>query len=88
MFAYNLNLSGDAGGGLQLLQWSNTLFLDDPKTYESLGDLHKSLKNHTKASDFYNLFILRLEQRKGQLANENYAKYKATILDKIQAIGI
>jgi len=86
LFAYNLNLAGDARGALQLLQWSNGLFPDDLKTYESLGDLHKYLKDSAKATDFYNLFITKLEQQKEQLASEEYTKHKVAVLTKIRAM--
>lgn len=88
LFAYNLNLAGDTQGALQLLQWSNQLFPQDLKTYESLGDLHKFLKDHTKAADFYNLFSSKLESQKETLPEEEYNKYKETITSKMNTLGL
>lgn len=87
MFAYNLNASGDSRGAMQLLLWSNELFPDDLKTYESLGDLHKHLKDIEKAKDFYQLFITKLEAQKEQLASDVYENNKESIAQKLVALG-
>lgn len=87
LFAFNLNQAGDARGALQLLQWSNDLFPNDLKTYESLGDLHKALKDTNKATDFYKLYITKLEQQKEVLPVEQYTKFKESMQLKLQTIG-
>ncbi len=86
LYAYNLNLAGDTRGALQLLTWSNHLFPEDLKTYESLGDLYKSLNDGTKASEFYRLYITKLDLQKEQLTTEVYTKNKENVQNKIVAL--
>lgn len=87
LYAYHLNLAGDTRGALQLLTWSNQLFPDDLKTYESLGDLYKSLNDTTKAADFYRLYITKLELQKEQLTPQVYTKNKEDVHKKMVALG-